>query len=533
MKRVHQSRNLPHHQYVSKPKPFTVVNEFVWNAAALRAFIAERFEGEQVLVVSNRQPFSHCYGESGVEITVPASGLVSALEPVLRACDGTWIAHGSGDADRSNVDDRDRCRAPTGEFKYTLRRIWLPPSDEKKYYDGFANGALWPLCHDTSVPPTFKIAEWDAYRRVNRMFADSVVEEATCVDPIVLVQDYHLALVPAMICARLPRARIISFWHIPWASWQRMSLCPWIESLIEGLLGSSIMGFQTTVDAQNFLDLTAVRSYQVSVVGDSVERREKSTRVRCFPISVAWPEPIPFAATALECRREVHARWNLSENGRLIVGVDRFDYSKGLLERLHALERLLSDEPEWLGRLTLVQIAAPSRIALPAYARFRAQVFSEVARINDLFAYGSYRPIVWVDEQHSHESVNSLLRAAEVCLVTSLRDGMNLVCKEFIASRDDEQGVLVLSQFAGAAAELPEALIVDPANTAQVAAAIHSALTMPRCEQTARMRQMRATVRRNNVHRWAAEMLLDCSRLSSSPGTNAKDDVSTAPRLAA
>ena len=489
-----------------------------WDARALRDLLAARPASDQVIVVSNRQPFSHEVSMGKVMLTQPASGLVTALEPIVRACHGTWIAHGSGEADREVVDASDRWSVPPDNGWYQLRRIWLTAQEQLGYCNGFSNSGLWPLCHMVHVRPTFDEVDWQHYQAVNKRFANAVVREARRQDPIVLVQDYHLALVPALVRAQLPLATIVSFWHIPWSHPQQMGMCPWLDELMRGLLGSDIVGFQTSQDAGNFADL-ALRFGDARTRDGSAEifHGIRSTQVRHYPISIAWPAPTASSAlpSVKSCRRLAEKQWSLPPLGKLIIGVDRFDYTKGILERLLAFEELMTQYPQLRGMVRFVQIAAPTRQGLKEYTDFQIQVHQEVSRINAKFNAEGGAHILLLDAQHDRAALDRLYRAADVCVVTSLHDGMNLVCKEFVAARDDEQGVLVLSQFAGAAQELAAALIVNPYHIGQVADSMHQALTMPSNEQRRRMQALRCTVKTANVYRWAATMLTDAAAVRS------------------
>ena len=592
-----------------------------WDAAALRLLLAANFRDDQLIVVSNREPYVHERADGVLRVTQPAGGLVTALDPLLRASGGTWIAHGSGNADRETVDARDGLRAPPAAWgwrsggaqvetgadaadaadaadvtdaacavggSYRLRRVWLTPREVHGYCDGFANSGLWPLCHTARVQPVFEVADWARYCAINQRFADAVVAEARRDDPIVLVQDYHLALVPALVRRQLPQATIASFWHIPWGPPHRMARCPWLAEILDGLLGSDVVGLQTPQHRNHFIDCVnatlggaclddsgaaganwrphphphphpQLRTYPNVEQVQHVQWRGRRTLVNDCPISIAWPAPRPApsatvvsvvtrvsararvnapapapvkpgpsarstppsppsppsALAALHvdvCRRAAFARWGLAGDGKLVIGVDRFDYTKGLLERVRAIEHLLLTQPHWQTRLRFVQVAAPTRSSLPHYARFRAQVVAEVTRINARFAPIGTAPIVLIEQAQDRTAVDALYRAADVCLVLSLHDGMNLVSKEFVAARDDGHGVLVLSQFAGAAHELTDALIVNPYDAAEVARAIDLGLSMPIAEQRRRMAALRHTVRNANVHRWAARVLLDADR---------------------
>ena len=486
-----------------------------WNPERLRTLLKTHLRGDQLIVVSNREPYIHETSENGVIVKRPASGLVTAVEPVMRACSGTWIAHGSGNADRSNVDSHDHVRVPPGRNDYTLRRIWLTEAEEQGYYFGFANEGLWPLCHVAHVRPIFRESDWQYYRMVNQRFADAVVAEARTDDPVILVQDYHFALLPAMIREKLPNATILTFWHIPWPNPESFGICPWRKEILEGMLGSTILGFHTQYHCKNFIE-TVDRNLEARIEHEhsTITFRQEDTLVESYPISIAWPDPQESAlwASATECRRAVFERLGLDAAHRLALGVDRFDYTKGIIERLNAVERMLEKHPEWVGAFTFVQIAAPSRSALEEYRLFQERVQNLTSKINLRFGSGSYQPVRLLATHHEPDALMELYRAADVCLVTSLHDGMNLVCKEFVAARDDVQGVLILSRFAGAARELNEALIVNPYHVEETADALFKAITMPPAEQRERMASLRMTVREFNVFRWAGKMLSDAGR---------------------
>jgi len=486
-----------------------------WNPDALRNLLYQQLAGEQILVVSNREPYIHTRVPTGIDVLRPASGLVTAVEPVLRACSGIWIAHGSGSADRDVVDKKSHIRVPPEHPQYTLRRIWLTEEEEAGYYYGFANEGLWPLCHIAHVRPIFRTSDWERYRIVNQRFADAVIEEADREDPVVLVQDYHFALLPRMLRAALPRATIISFWHIPWPNPESFGICPWREDLLRGMLGSTILGFHTPFHCKNFLEtVDRYLETRVNHASSTISQAGNLTLVEAYPISIQWPPPWQDHQPPVEeCRRQIQETLQIASDCLIGLGVDRLDYTKGILERLRAVERLLDSHPELVGKFSFIQIAAPSRSSLEEYRAFDARVRTLAAQINTKFGRGAYRPIHLRVEHHPPEDIQRYYRAADVCLVTSLHDGMNLVAKEYIAARDDERGVLVLSRFTGAAHELYEALIVNPYHIEQTADALYQALTMPPFEQQERMRSMRAMVKHFNVYRWAARMLLDAAQI--------------------
>jgi trehalose 6-phosphate synthase len=487
-----------------------------WSAERLRRVLERNLGGEGVVAVANREPYLHVRGDDGlVRVMFPASGLVTALEPVMRACSGTWIAHGSGSADREVVDRHDRVLVPPGEASYTLRRVWLEPEVERGYYYGFSNEGLWPLCHLADARPEFRAGDWSHYQEANRRFGQAVADEVQGHDPIVLVQDYHFAPLPRMIRRRLPRATIITFWHIPWTSAERFAICPWNRELLDGLLGSSILGFHTQAHCNNFLEsVDRTLEARIDRERQSVVVGGRETLVRAYPISVEWPSRwLAKTPPVAECREAVRAELGLPAGALIGLGVDRLDYTKGIADRLLAVERLLELRPELRGKFWFVQVAAPSRTLIERYRLLGEDVERITARINARFGSGGRGPIVLLHTHHDPPEVFRLYRAADLCYVSSLHDGMNLVAKEFVSARDDLRGVLVLSRFTGAARELTEALLVNPYDLDAASAALAAALDMPEAEQEERMRSMRTLVSEFNVYRWAGRMLLDATSL--------------------
>jgi trehalose 6-phosphate synthase len=487
-----------------------------WTPERLRGVLRSRLHGEGVVVVANREPYIHERApDRSIRVLYPASGLVTAMEPVMRACSGTWIAHGSGTADRDTVDAHDRVRVPPGDGSYTLRRLWLTEAEERGYYYGFANEGLWPLCHIAHARPEFRSADFEQYQRVNLRFARAVVEEASVPDPIVLVQDYHFALLPRMLRELLPRATILTFWHIPWPNAERYGICPWARELMEGLLGSSILGFHTQAHCNNFLE-SADRCLEARIDRErqAVVMGGRETLIRPYPISIEWPNHwVAAAPPVAECRRALREELGLPPDCQLGVGVDRLDYTKGILERFLAVERLLERFPQYRGRFFFLQAASPSRTSIETYRRLGEDVEALAARINERFGAGGRGPIVLHHRHSEPADVVRAYRAADLCYVSSLHDGMNLVAKEFVSARDDLRGVLVLSQFTGAGREMTEALVVNPYDLDQAANAMAAALAMPEQEQEHRMRALRAMVSEFNVYRWAGRMLLDATRV--------------------
>ena len=482
-----------------------------WTAERLREFIKAYFRGRQIFVVSNAEPYVNSKIKNTIEWNVPAGGVITALEPIMEACGGMWIAHGSGPADRETTDGSGKVRVPHDEPKYTLKRVWLTEKEIAGYYNGFSNEALWPLCHMAHVRPEFRNEDWGEYRKVNGLFAKTLLEEIRHVErPIVLVQDYHLALVPALIKKSRPDAEVALFWHIPWPAAAQFSICPWRKELLGGMLGADLVGFHTQQYCNNFMETVAGEiESRIDYEHFSVFRDDHRTFVKPFPISIAFPGS---AERAEAPDRGILERLNIRTR-LLVLGVDRFDYIKGLPERLRGFEFFLDVHPEYRGQVTMLQIASPTRESVATYARYREIVRAEVARINAKFATTDWQPVVFEEKSYSHADLRQLYQVADACLVTSLHDGMNLVAKEFAAARGDESGVLILSEFTGASHDMKGALIINPYSAEDTAAALYAALGMPKTEQHRRMKAMRNSVRDYNVYRWSAELIKTLTQL--------------------
>ncbi|MBI4226830.1 MAG: trehalose-6-phosphate synthase [Candidatus Omnitrophica bacterium] len=488
-----------------------------WTPERLKEHLRTTLEGRPLLVIANREPYMHVRQGRQVRWIMPASGLVTAMEPILRACGGTWIAHGAGDADRETADGSGKLRVPPDEPMYTLRRVWLEKQEEDGYYYGFANEGLWPLCHIAHTRPLFRAEDWRHYRQVNMTFAQAAVEEMRGMErPYLLIQDYHFALLPRLIREKRPDARVALFWHIPWPNPEAFGICPWARELLHGMLGADLLGFHTQYHCNNFLD-TVDQTLESRIDWEqfAVNRAGHTTWVKPFPISIPVEEPPGGegpAADAAVAKEAVLKELGLQTRW-LGVGVDRIDYTKGIAERFRAIERFLEHYPEFQGQFVFVELGAPSRTLIPRYHELGAELDAEAERINRRFQTRAWKPIVFLQRHHSHEAIQPYYRAADVCVVTSLHDGMNLVAKEYVAARADARGVLVLSRFAGASRELRDALLVNPYDVEQVAAALHAALTMTPEEQTERMTRMRELLRERNIYRWAADLVAELARL--------------------
>lgn len=473
-----------------------------------------------LLVVSNREPYMHTRQPDGsIRWTPTTGGMAVALDALLRERGGTWIAHGAGDADRDVVDAQDRVRVPPDEPAYTLKRIWLTAEEEHRYYGGFSNEGLWPMCHIVHVKPIFRSEDWAEYQAVNDRFAAAIAEELSDPSAPVFIQDYHLALVAQQLRRRRPEARTALFWHIPWPHPDRLRICPWRREIMTGLLANNLLAFQLERDRRNFL--MGVRDELPAEIEKSVvSLNGHRTHVVSAPIGVDYDRIMTIATDpALETeksrlRRELH----LGDTAIVGVGVDRLDYTKGIPERLMAIDRMLMEHPELRGRFAFVQVGVPSRSKLESYASIEREIDNLVEDINRRHADESGQgPIRYRKAALKIRRLTALYQLAEFCIVSSLHDGMNLVAKEFVASRSDERGVLVLSEMTGAAQELTDALIINPYDIDGFAAAIYRAIQMSPEEQRRRMRAMRRVVAGHDVFVWASDILEGLERTSPPP----------------
>jgi len=480
--------------------------------------VSQRLAGRKLIAVSNREPFIHQYDKRGeVECIRPASGLATALHPIMCASGGTWIAHGSGNADPAVTDGQGRLQVPPEAASYTLRRVWLTEEQERGYYYGLANEGLWPLCHVAFVRPVFRPADWAIYKEVNEIFARAVLEEANGEPALVFVHDYHFCLLPRILRHMGGGNLLIAhFWHIPWPNREVFRAFPWGEELVDGLLGNDLMAFHIRYHCQNFRD-TVDRVIEARVDNDlsQITRGGRVTLVRPIPISIDFEEDStlaqqPAVTAAMNRWRE---RLKLPEGIRIGAAIERLDYSKGIPQRLLGYGHFLEQHPEWHGRVTLIQVAAPSRSSLEAYQKEERDVAEAAARLNERFGTDEWMPLHLLECHHLAVDMMALHRLADFFMVNSLHDGMNLVAKEFIASRAEGKGVLILSRFTGAFRELPEALGINPFSVEDIASAIHTALELSAAEQVRRMKQMRDHVAFHNVYRWGWKVLATLLRL--------------------
>lgn len=495
-----------------------IAGESRWTPERLREHVRTVLQNRPLIVVANREPYMHIRQGRDIKWVMPASGLVTAVEPILRACGGTWIASGSGDADRETADSEGRLRVPPDVPLYTLRRIFLEKAEEEGYYYGFSNEGLWPLCHIAYTQPVFRADDWEQYRKVNVKFANATLDELSGTkDPFVLVQDYHYALLPRLIKDKRPDARVVLFWHIPWPNPEAFDICPWAREILHGMLGADLLGFHIQFHCNNFLD-TVGRMLEARIDREhfSVSRAGHRTWVKPFAIGIDTGIPLEKkddgVSSGPQVREQVLDAYGLKVQW-LGVGVDRIDYTKGLVERLRGIERFLEKYPEYREKFTFVEVGSPSRTGIKRYSDLGEELVELTERINGRFQSRGWTPILFLKEHHSQEEIGRFYRAADVCLVTSLHDGMNLVAKEFVASRDDGKGVLILSRFAGASRQLRDAILVNPYDLDEMADAIREALTMGPQEQSSRMASMREILQESNVYHWAADLVTELGRI--------------------
>jgi trehalose 6-phosphate synthase len=483
-------------------------SEAIWTPERLKVEMKNLLENKKMIVVSNREPYMHIHEGKEIRCIVPASGMITAMEPILKACSGLWIASGTGDADKETVDKHGKVDVPPEEPRYTLRRLWLTKEEEQHFYYGFSNEGLWPLCHIAHTRPVFRNDDWKYYKKVNEDFAKAVLEETKNEeDPFILIQDFHFALLPELIKKEKPKAKVAIFWHIPWPNPESFGICPWQREILNGMLGADLIGFHTQYHCNHFLE-TVNNALESRVLWDdfSVKKAGHTTFVKPFPISIDFTlKDYDIAAPKIKPSQLLNEYGLVSKF--IGIGVDRIDYTKGIVEKFLAIERFLEKNPSYVGKFTFVQIGAPSRTLIKSYSDTVSAVENEAIRINLRFKAKNWKAILFLKRHHSHEEISPFYSSADFCMVTSLHDGMNLVAKEFVASRNLNDGSLILSRFAGASQELQGAIIINPYDIEKSADAIKLALEMSKEEQYQRMIQMRLVIVRHNIFSWAATLL--------------------------
>ena len=483
------------------------MQDFKWDKDRLYQLVQEKLSDQLFMAVSNREPYIHTMSGDEIICNRPVSGLTEALGPVMRASKGTWIAYGSGDADKKVVDSNDRVAVPPEKPEYTLRRVWLTEDEVDGFYLGFSNEVLWPLCHVTFTSPTFRESDWNTYKKVNKIFAEAVLQEVAGRKAVVLVQDYHFALLSRFIKEQNPKLTVGQFWHIPWPTYEIFRTCPWQKEILDGLLGNDLLGFHVQPFCNNFLDsVEHDLKAEIDRTKYVITYRGKTTLVQPFPISVDF-DSLSQDAGAEAIEQEIkNLRRELGLEGKYVgVGMDRMDYTKGIPQRLQALDKFFEEFPSYKGKVVFIQAGMPSRTRIERYQEVNQKIDELASSLNSKYGNDSWKPVIMMTRQLTPVTLSALRRLANFCVVSSLHDGMNLVAKEFVSSRIDGDGVLILSKFAGAAAELTDALLINPYDISDFARKIKEALDMTEAERRQRMKAMREVVASNNIYRWGAD----------------------------
>jgi len=482
----------------------------MWTKADLQKLIKDKMGDYLFIVVSNREPYVHVLKKGKVECQRGAGGVITALDPVMQACKGLWVAYGNGDADRKVTDKQGKIKVPPDNPAYTLKRVWLTKEEENGFYYGYSNEALWPFCHMAFQRPTFRSEDWKYYKKVNEKFAQAIIEEVGKQKAFVWIQDYHLSLLPQYLKQMAPHQLIIAhFWHIPWPNYETFRICPQKTEILKGLLANDLLGFHIRYHCDNFLDVVD-REIESKINRErfSVAHGGQETLIRPYPISVDF-EGINKTSQSKEVKAAVdELREEYSLSGyKVLLGLDRLDYTKGIPERLLAIGRLLDKHPDLKEKIVFLQMGEISRIHIPKYKALNDEINGLVEEINWKHSTDHWKPIILVRRHLSFNQLVAFYRLGDICIVSSLHDGMNLVAKEFLSSRSDEKGILVLSKFTGAARELTDAVLVNPFDREQFSNGIYKAICLSEKEKTKRMLKMRQVVRQNNIFRWAGKVL--------------------------
>jgi alpha,alpha-trehalose-phosphate synthase [UDP-forming]/trehalose-phosphatase len=481
----------------------------------LKAFIEENFSDKNLIVVSNREPYIHKKTGLSIRVEKPAGGLTSAMDDVLKVTGGIWVAWGSGSGDRDVVDSKNLVLVPPENPSYMLKRVWLTPSEAENYYHGYSNQVLWPLCHITLDRVYFRKKFWEDYKKANRAFSNAVLEEAGN-DLIIWVHDYHLCLVPGMLRNERPELTIAHFWHIPWPDWSVFRICPQAKEILEGLLGNDLIGFQTPLFVKNFMDcVSECLDADIDYSRATINFRGHTTRLKAFPISIDFDKFNSMASA----QRTIRMMENIKEKhgvtqGYIGIGVDRLEYTKALIKRLQVIDLFFDRYERFRRKFTFIQIAVPTRMREP-YISYKKAVEELVSKINEKYSVGDWKPIIYIDTKVEHKDLVSYYRAADVAIISSVYDGMNLVAKEYVASKSDEKGVLILSEFAGASEELEGSILVNPYDIEQFSECIKTALKMTEKEKVSRMAALRRHVSENNIHKWIIDMLNEIAAIAA------------------
>ncbi|HET9440784.1 MAG TPA: trehalose-6-phosphate synthase [Longimicrobiales bacterium] len=467
----------------------------------------EALPNRRFVVVSNREPYEHVYDDrgGGIDVRRPAGGLTSALDPILQATEGIWIAWGSGDADFDVADEAGRVRVPPETERYTLHRVRLDQRDIEEYYLGYSNQVLWPLCHYRPALTRIRARHWARYEAVNRRFAEAAAQDIGEQPAAVWFQDYHLARAPMTMRDRARNATLAQFWHIPFPSPEIFRIATRAPLILEGLLANDLLGFHLPSYVANFLrSVHQELGLPIDFERRCVQLPTHTCWVRALPISIDIDE-YRRAATVPDAQpRMRRLRERFAPNQEVLgIGVDRMDYSKGLEEKLKALDFLWDRYPEWRENFTFVQVAVPSRTDIEAYDQLSDKVERMAWSINERYRTEQWTPVHLLKESLPAERLALLYRTADICVISSLQDGMNLVAKEFVTSQVDKHGVLMLSKFAGAVEEMVGCVEINPYDPEDLADHLHETLRMPPMERITRMTQLQNSMR--SIYDWLDE----------------------------
>ncbi len=481
----------------------------MWTRDRLSELIKSKLGDRLLVVVSNREPYVHVFDGDEVKYYVPPGGLVTALEPIMEASGGYWVAQAAGEADNLVVNERNEIACPPDNPSFTLRRVFLSKEELTGFYYNFANGGMWPLCHAAYIRPKFEAADYLMYKAVQEKYADAIAEIIGDRPAFVFIQDYHFANLARILKEKVRNVITAQFWHIPWPNSEVVRILPFKEELLGDLLYNDLLAFQVQYHVMNFLD-TVNRYIESRIENDvsRINRGGRTTLVRAFPISIDFENVSRLSSSerVMKMRQELVKKYRLKDK-IVAIGVDRIDYTKGILERFRAVDRFLEKNPHYLGKFVYVQLGALSRMQIPAYRELNDALNDLMVSINEKYQSFGWKPIIFARANHSKESLVAWNGIGNVSLVTSLHDGMNLVAKEFVASRNDLSGALILSEFTGAARELVDAVLVNPYYIDGLADAIKMAVEMTPEEQHRRMSKMREVISQQNVYRWAAKIL--------------------------
>jgi alpha,alpha-trehalose-phosphate synthase [UDP-forming] len=487
-----------------------------WTTRQLRRMIKNVVGDRLLIIASNREPYIHVYKEGKPEFIRPVGGAVTALDPVMRVCRGTWVAYGSGSADKDTVGVKNEVMVPPEKPKYTLRRIWLSKDEENGYYYGYSNKSIWPLFHMAYTRPSFDEVDWAYYKIVNQKFADTILDIVKNKKAFVWIQDYHLMLLSKMLKEKNDTLLTAHFLHIPWPNPEAFRICPQKIELLEGLLANDLLGFHIRYHCGNFMETVKLElEARVDTEKTSVTYGGHETLIRAFPISVDFEE-LSESATSSETKQMVKKlkdELSIGENQFVMVGLDRIDYTKGIVEKIEAVDRFFEKFPEYKGKVVFVQKGGLSRMHIETYKELNDQINNLVEKVNWKHSTERWCPVHFVRRHMTRKEITALYKMSHACLVSPLHDGMNLVCKEYIATKKELDGVLILSQFTGAARELTDALFVNPYDRENFALAIKDAIELPKTEREKRMRHLRSVVRENNIYKWAGKFLEELKRI--------------------